>query len=102
MRLRKPVLFLLLVTVLSPIVLYTHTLATYFASSSSRNEFDEEVSTFTLGGEIRPLNVLPQVSVSLIFFIWGNMQFLTLFFFLFSWLPLFLFHVLPFQLIFFF
>lgn len=62
MRLRKPVLFLLLVTVLSPIVLYTHTLATYFASSSSRNEFDEEVSTFTLGGEIRPLNVLPQES----------------------------------------
>ncbi|CAH9112165.1 unnamed protein product [Cuscuta epithymum] len=62
MRLRKPVLFLLLVTVLAPIVLYTHTLTTYFITSSSRNEFVEDVSTFTLGGEIRPLNVLPQES----------------------------------------
>ncbi|XP_019177069.1 PREDICTED: probable galacturonosyltransferase 4 [Ipomoea nil] len=54
---RKSVLFLLLVTVLAPIVLYTDT---RFNSSPSRDEFIEEVSAFTLGGEIRPLNVLPQ------------------------------------------
>ncbi|VFQ84807.1 unnamed protein product [Cuscuta campestris] len=62
MRLRKPMMFLLVVTVLAPIVLHTRTLTTYFTSSSSRNEFVEEVSSFTLGGEIRHLNVLPQES----------------------------------------
>lgn len=35
MKLRKPVLFLLLVTVFAPIVLYTDTLGTYFTSPSS-------------------------------------------------------------------
>ncbi|CAH9064571.1 unnamed protein product [Cuscuta epithymum] len=59
MRLWKSVLFsLLLVTVLAPIFLYTDTRLT----SSSRDEFIEEVSAFTLGGKIRPLNVLPQVT----------------------------------------
>ncbi|CAH9064567.1 unnamed protein product [Cuscuta epithymum] len=59
MRLWKSVLFsLLLVTVLAPIFLYTDTRLT----SSSRDEFIEEVSAFTLGGKIRPLNVLPQES----------------------------------------
>ncbi|XP_055800756.1 probable galacturonosyltransferase 4 isoform X1 [Solanum dulcamara] len=63
MKLRKPVLFLLLVTVLAPIVLYTDTLGTYFNSpSSSRTEFIEDLSTFTFGGDVRPLNVLPQES----------------------------------------
>ncbi|KAG8365321.1 hypothetical protein BUALT_Bualt18G0092500 [Buddleja alternifolia] len=62
MRVRKSVFFLLLVTVLAPIVLYTHTLGAYFTSSSSRDEFVEDVSSFTFAGEIRPLHVLPQDS----------------------------------------
>ncbi|CAN4089951.1 unnamed protein product [Withania somnifera] len=63
MKLRKPVLFLLLVTVLAPIVLYTDTLGAYFTSpSSSRTEFIEDLSTFTFGGDVRLLNVLPQES----------------------------------------
>ncbi|KAL2475806.1 putative galacturonosyltransferase 4 [Abeliophyllum distichum] len=66
MKLRKSVLFLLLVTVVAPIVLYTDTLATYFTSSSSKTEFIEDVSTFTFGGDIRPLNVLPQESSSIL------------------------------------
>lgn len=59
MKLRKPVVLLLLFTVLAPIVLYTDRLGT-FKSSSSRDEFIEDVSTFTLGGDVRPLNLLPQ------------------------------------------
>ncbi|XP_019265494.1 PREDICTED: probable galacturonosyltransferase 4 isoform X2 [Nicotiana attenuata] len=62
MKFRKPVLFLLLVTVLAPIVLYTDTLASYFTPPSSRTEFIEDLSTFTLGGDVRPLNLLPQES----------------------------------------
>ncbi|KAL0443081.1 UNVERIFIED_CONTAM: putative galacturonosyltransferase 4 [Sesamum latifolium] len=62
MKLRRSVLFLLLVTVFAPIVLYTDTLGAYFTSSSSRNEFVEDVSAFTFAGEVRPLNVLPQES----------------------------------------
>ncbi|KAL6538565.1 hypothetical protein OROGR_012553 [Orobanche gracilis] len=62
MKLRKPVLFLLLVTVFAPIVLYTDTLGVYFTSNSSRNEFMEDVSTVTLSGEVRSLNALPQES----------------------------------------
>ncbi|KAK4398801.1 putative galacturonosyltransferase 4 [Sesamum angolense] len=62
MKLRRSVLFLLLVTVFAPIVLYTDTLGAYSTSSSSRNEFMEDVSAFTFTGEVRPLNVLPQES----------------------------------------
>ncbi|GER37532.1 galacturonosyltransferase [Striga asiatica] len=62
MKLRKSVLFLLLVTVFAPIILYTGTLEVYFTSSSSRNEFVEDVSTLTFAGEVRSLNVLPQES----------------------------------------
>uniref|UniRef100_A0A5B7AR26 Hexosyltransferase n=1 Tax=Davidia involucrata TaxID=16924 RepID=A0A5B7AR26_DAVIN len=61
MKVRKPVVFLLLVTVLAPIVLYTDRLGS-FKTSSSRNEFIEDVSTFTFAGDIRPLNLLPQES----------------------------------------
>ncbi|KAL3627213.1 putative galacturonosyltransferase 4 [Castilleja foliolosa] len=61
-KLRKSVIFLLLVTVFAPIVLYTDTLGAYFTSSSSRNEFVEDVSPFTFAGEVRPLNVLPHES----------------------------------------
>ncbi|KAL3820861.1 hypothetical protein ACJIZ3_006766 [Penstemon smallii] len=66
MQLRKSVLFLLFVTVLAPIVLYTDTLGAYFTSSSSKNEFMEDVSTFTFAGEVRPLNVLPQESSTML------------------------------------
>uniref|UniRef100_A0A5B7APZ4 Hexosyltransferase n=1 Tax=Davidia involucrata TaxID=16924 RepID=A0A5B7APZ4_DAVIN len=61
MKLRKPVVFLLLVTVLAPIVLYTDRLRN-FKTSSSTNEFIEDVSTFTFGRDIRPLNLLPEES----------------------------------------
>ncbi|XP_057464019.1 probable galacturonosyltransferase 4 [Actinidia eriantha] len=60
MKLRNSVVLLLLVTVLAPIVLYTDRLGTSFKISSPRNEFIEDVSTFTLGGDVRPLNLLPQ------------------------------------------
>nr|XP_016452929.1 PREDICTED: probable galacturonosyltransferase 4 isoform X2 [Nicotiana tabacum]XP_016452930.1 PREDICTED: probable galacturonosyltransferase 4 isoform X2 [Nicotiana tabacum] len=65
-KMRKPVLFLLLVTVLAPIVLYTDTLSSYFTRPSSRTEFIEDLSTFTLGGDVRPLNLLPQESSTLL------------------------------------
>ncbi|KAL8033086.1 hypothetical protein ABFS82_13G140100 [Erythranthe guttata] len=62
-KLRKSVVFLLMVTVLAPIGLYTdNTLGSHFTSSSSRNEFLEDVSTFTFAGDVMPLNVLPQES----------------------------------------
>ncbi|CAA2991912.1 probable galacturonosyltransferase 4 isoform X1 [Olea europaea subsp. europaea] len=66
MKLRKSVLFLLMTAVLAPIVLYTNNLGTYYTSPSSRNEFLEEVSSFTFGGEIRPLNILPQESSAIL------------------------------------
>ncbi|KAF8410907.1 hypothetical protein HHK36_003444 [Tetracentron sinense] len=61
MMVRKPVLFLLFVTVLAPIVLYTDRLGG-FTSSSSRSEFIEDVSTLTFGEENRQLNLLPRES----------------------------------------
>ncbi|GFS45668.1 galacturonosyltransferase 4 [Actinidia rufa] len=65
MKLRNSVVLLLLVTVLAPIVLYTDRLGTSFKISSPRNEFIEDVSTFTLGGDVRPLNLLPQENSSI-------------------------------------
>ncbi|KAJ4981041.1 hypothetical protein NE237_031878 [Protea cynaroides] len=59
---RRPVLFLLLVTVFAPIVLYTERLAS-FTSLSSTNGFSDDVSTHAVGGEIRKLNLLPQESL---------------------------------------
>ncbi|XP_043700708.1 probable galacturonosyltransferase 4 [Telopea speciosissima] len=58
---RRPVLFLLLVTVFAPIVLFTDRLAS-FTSLSSTNGFAEDVSTHAVGGKIRKLNLLPQES----------------------------------------
>ncbi|CDP04556.1 unnamed protein product [Coffea canephora] len=76
MKPRKAALLLLLVsTVLAPIVLYTETLGIYLpssatsssSSSSSGNDFIvEEASTFTFGGDIRPLNILPQESTTIL------------------------------------
>ncbi|XP_058202418.1 probable galacturonosyltransferase 4 [Rhododendron vialii] len=59
MKLRTSVVFLLLVTVVAPIVLYTDRLGS-FTTPSSSNDFIEDVSTFTLGGDVRPLNLLPR------------------------------------------
>ncbi|XP_042520845.1 probable galacturonosyltransferase 4 [Macadamia integrifolia] len=61
MRIRRPVLFLLIVTVFAPIVLYTDRLAS-FTNLSSRSGFTEDVSTLAVGGEISKLNLLPQES----------------------------------------
>lgn len=67
MKLRKPALFLLFVTVLAPIVLYTDTLGTYLTSSSAGDDFiGDESSSFTFGGDIRPLHVLPQESATIL------------------------------------
>ncbi|OWM85672.1 hypothetical protein CDL15_Pgr029095 [Punica granatum] len=61
MVVRNLVLVMLCVTVVAPIVLYTHRIGT-FKSASSRNEYLEEVTAFTLNGDSRHLNVLPQES----------------------------------------
>lgn len=57
--LRKPVLFLLFVTVLAPIILYTDNLSS-FSSSSPRADFVQDIPTFTFTGDTRQLNLLPQ------------------------------------------
>ncbi|GMH15746.1 hypothetical protein Nepgr_017587 [Nepenthes gracilis] len=59
MKLRKPVLCLLFVTVVSPIVLYTDRLRS-FSFSSSRDGFVADFPTSSVGGDSRQLNLLPQ------------------------------------------
>ncbi|KAJ4976848.1 hypothetical protein NE237_001954 [Protea cynaroides] len=61
MMLRRPVLFLLVVTVFAPIILYIDKLA-IFTTLSSTIGFTEDVSALAVGGEIRKLNILPQES----------------------------------------
>ncbi|KAI6704178.1 hypothetical protein NL676_013314 [Syzygium grande] len=61
MLVRNVVVLMLLVTVIAPIVLYTDRIGT-FKSASSRNEFIEEVTSFTVSGDAERLNVLPQES----------------------------------------
>ncbi|KAL2932227.1 putative galacturonosyltransferase 4 [Bienertia sinuspersici] len=56
MRVRKPVLCLLFVTVVSPILLYTDKLGSLFPSSSR----DEDVSTFASSARTSQLNLRPQ------------------------------------------
>ncbi|KAG6573569.1 putative galacturonosyltransferase 4, partial [Cucurbita argyrosperma subsp. sororia] len=58
MMVRNLVLFLLFVTVIAPIVLYTHRLGS-FNFSSSRGEFLEDFSSFTLSSHSEHLNILP-------------------------------------------
>ncbi|CAI9261565.1 unnamed protein product [Lactuca saligna] len=58
MRLRKPVLVLLFLTVVAPIALYTDRLATF--SSFSTYEFLQKPSTLSLHRDVRPLNLHPQ------------------------------------------
>ncbi|XAR53896.1 Polygalacturonate 4-alpha-galacturonosyltransferase [Bertholletia excelsa] len=60
MKLRKRVGFLLLVTVLAPLLLYNDSLGKSFRTPTARNEFFEDVSTFTLGADVGALNLLPQ------------------------------------------
>lgn len=61
MLVRNVVVLMLLVTVVAPIILYTDRIGT-FKSASSRNEFIEEVTSFTFSGDAGRLNVLPQES----------------------------------------
>ncbi|KAF5442098.1 hypothetical protein F2P56_037025 [Juglans regia] len=61
MRVRNLVVVLLFVTVIAPVVLYTDRLAT-FKTSSSTDEFTEDVTTIALNGHNQRLNVLPQES----------------------------------------
>ncbi|KAK6917905.1 Glycosyl transferase, family 8 [Dillenia turbinata] len=63
LMLRKPVVMLLFFTVMAPILLYTDRLGSSFMStpSFSRDEYTEDVSSFTLGGgEVAQLNLLPE------------------------------------------
>ncbi|XP_062161153.1 probable galacturonosyltransferase 4 isoform X2 [Alnus glutinosa] len=59
MRVRNLVVVLLFVTVIAPIVLYTDRLAT-FKTSSSKDEFIEDVTSVTFNGHNHHLNLLPQ------------------------------------------
>ncbi|KAI4303574.1 hypothetical protein MLD38_039184 [Melastoma candidum] len=61
MWVRNAVAVMLLVTVICPIVLYTDTIGSSFKPSSSRNEFIDEVATFSSSGiDSLHLNLLPQ------------------------------------------
>uniref|UniRef100_A0A803NYI8 Hexosyltransferase n=1 Tax=Cannabis sativa TaxID=3483 RepID=A0A803NYI8_CANSA len=66
MMVRNVVIGMLFVTVIAPIVLYTDRLGTFptFSSSSSSNDFVEDVTTFAFNGETGRLNVLSQESSS--------------------------------------
>lgn len=60
---RKPVLVLLILTVLAPIVLYTDRLGSFF-DPKGKNGFLDESSTVNFGGEFGKLNALPQESLN--------------------------------------
>ncbi|KAJ0084303.1 hypothetical protein Patl1_30371 [Pistacia atlantica] len=60
MKTRNLVLLMLCVTVIAPIVLYTDRFSASFKASSSRNQFLEDLSAFTVGGDASHLNLLPQ------------------------------------------
>ncbi|XP_059638165.1 probable galacturonosyltransferase 4 [Cornus florida] len=62
MKLRKAMVLSLIVTFFAPIVLYTDSLGSSNIFSPSRNEFIEEVSAITFGGEIKPHNLPHQES----------------------------------------
>uniref|UniRef100_A0A2P2LNI1 Hexosyltransferase n=1 Tax=Rhizophora mucronata TaxID=61149 RepID=A0A2P2LNI1_RHIMU len=65
MRVRNVVIGMLFVTVIAPIVLYTDRFAA-FKASSSRNELLEDATAFTLPGDTRHLNLLPQESSTIL------------------------------------
>ncbi|CAO2823561.1 unnamed protein product [Amaranthus hypochondriacus] len=63
-NIRKPVLCLLFVTVVSPILLYTDKLGTFFPSSTLEElNGEEEIPAFDFTGHTSQLNVLPQETV---------------------------------------
>ncbi|KAJ4704140.1 Hexosyltransferase [Melia azedarach] len=62
MRTRNLVLSLLCITVLAPIFIFTDRFSSTFQPSSSRTEFLEDLSSFTVGADFRRLNLLPQES----------------------------------------
>ncbi|KAG2688746.1 hypothetical protein I3760_09G109800 [Carya illinoinensis] len=65
MRVRNLVVLMLFVTVIAPIVFYTDRLAT-FKSSSSTDEFVEDVTAVAVNGQNQRLNVLPQESSTIL------------------------------------
>ncbi|XWS18054.1 hypothetical protein CRYUN_Cryun32bG0009700 [Craigia yunnanensis] len=60
MKVRHIVLALLSISVIAPIFLYTDRVGNFFNPSSSRSDFLDDVAAFTLSGDTRHLNVLPQ------------------------------------------
>ncbi|XP_022720733.1 probable galacturonosyltransferase 4 isoform X2 [Durio zibethinus] len=60
MKVRHIVLCLLSVSVIAPIFLYTDRVGTFLSLSSSRRNFLDDIAAFTLSGDTRHLNVLPQ------------------------------------------
>ncbi|XVE87595.1 hypothetical protein DITRI_Ditri19aG0000700 [Diplodiscus trichospermus] len=60
MKVRHIVLGLLSISVVAPIFLYTDRIGTFFNPSSSRRDFLDDVTTVTLSGDTRHLNVVPQ------------------------------------------
>ncbi|KAK9935820.1 hypothetical protein M0R45_012696 [Rubus argutus] len=61
MMVRNVVMVMLFVTVIAPIILYTDRLGSFRASSSSsRDEFVEDVTAFAFGAHTGRLNLLPQ------------------------------------------
>ncbi|ONK79315.1 uncharacterized protein A4U43_C01F5120 [Asparagus officinalis] len=61
---RKPVIFLLCVTVLAPIVLYTDRLSAAFSTPSSNDDFIDDGSSWSFGNEPEKLNALHQESIN--------------------------------------
>ncbi|GAV70584.1 Glyco_transf_8 domain-containing protein [Cephalotus follicularis] len=59
MMIRNLVVFMLCVTVIAPILLYSDRFGS-FSASSSKQEFVEDVTSITLSGDTRHLNLLPQ------------------------------------------
>ncbi|KAL9455511.1 hypothetical protein AB3S75_004853 [Citrus x aurantiifolia] len=62
MKTRNLVLGMLCATVLAPILIFTSTFKDSYPSSSESGEFLEDLTAFTVGGDARHLNLLPQES----------------------------------------
>ncbi|KDO78643.1 hypothetical protein CISIN_1g005035mg [Citrus sinensis] len=62
MKTRNLVVGMLCATVLAPILIFTSTFKDSYPSSSESGEFLEDLTAFTVGGDARHLNLLPQES----------------------------------------
>lgn len=62
MKTRNLVVGMLCATVLAPILIFTSTFKDSYPSSSEGGEFLEDLTAFTVGGDARHLNLLPQES----------------------------------------